>query len=531
MAFCSHCGAKLAENQRFCSECGSAQNVGAPAAAPKPPVQRPVQSPNPTMQRPVQSPNPTMQRPAQSPNPTMQRPGQGYNPAAQRPVQSPNPAMQRPVQSANPAMQRPAQPVNQGGGHEYTTYISKPGAAASEQTTYIPKRPDAAPQQSYTPPQQSYTPPQQSYTPPQQSYTPPQQNYTIPEPPAGAQPGITMGAGKKSGKGKAGIIVLILVLLAALGVGAFFLLKDGFGSGGKATGADVDPAVLGVYGAVDEDGNEIKGEWLELKEKAKGELRLDGEKYNFKWELDGEDLTIIQAKDEYTGTLIDGEIILDINGDIFTYRHEDWTPSGDDAEDPEDDAEEPAPPAETAAPEMPAEEDATDPNTLAFWEGDYYGWWIINEVYEGDAYEKEEWWDCFANVSFNRDGTAWVTIWDENGSRSEPMGEVKMDISLVDYGVVEFTSLSGGFGGCDIEYGQWYCRSDDDTDYDQTFWFSATYNDGDGLHFDYTFYMRPWGHDWKDIAQNDPALLPGNYENWYLPLIESGVERAPDYIS
>ena len=461
MAFCSHCGARLPENQRFCSECGAAQPMGAPAAAPN----------------------------------------------RNTPPRNPNP---------NPNIQRPAQ-VNQApNGPEYTTYIPKQTPASTDQTTYLPRRPGNAPQQSHGQPQQSYSAPQQSYSAPQQSYTIPQQNATVVQ-------DVPMDTGKKkSGKSKVGIIVLILVLLAALGVGGFFLLK---GDSDNGDAPAVDSSLLGVYGAVDEDGNDIRGEWLELMDKGKGELRLDGETYKFRWELDDEDLTIVQAKDEYTGTLIDGEIILDINGDTFTYRHEDWEAPVVDTPPEEDFTE--AAPAETEAPA----EDPTDPNTLAFWEGDYYGWWIVNDVYEGDTSDEGKWWDCFANVSFNRDGTAWVTVWDEDGSRSEPLGEVKMEITLVDYGVVEFNSISGGFGGCDVEYGQWYCRSDDDTDFDQTFWFSATYNDGEGLHFDYTFYMRPWGHDWKDVAREAPDLLPGYYEDWYLPLIEAGVKKAPDSIN
>jgi len=122
-----------------------------------------------------------------------------------------------------------------------------------------------------------------------------------------------------------------------------------------------------------------------------------------------------------------------------------------------------------------------------------------------------------------------MIVWDEDGSRYEELGEIVMDVSIVDGNVAEFYSLGGTFGGMQVAEGEWYCRSDDDTDYDQTFWISATYNNGDDLHFDYTFYMRPWGISWSDVESTNPDLLPGNY-TWYCTMIEAGFTEAPDYI-
>lgn len=480
MAFCTNCGTKLEPNQKFCTECGAAQPVRTPAAAP------------------------------------------GRN------VPPQNRKAQFPAQTPDPAAQRPGQP----GGPGYTTYLPRSAPAVSEQTIYIPRRPEAAPpRQGYAAPRQNVPAPQPNAAPPRQNPAPAQQSYTVPQQnpaparqsnsmsaqqPTEVQSGICVDPGRKPGKGKKTLIVLlVLAVLAALGTGAFFLLKDGFPLGGTAD-ADDNSAVLGVYGAVDDRGDDIRGDWLELQERSRGELRLDGERYKFRWELDGEDLTIIQAKDEYTGTLIDKEIILNINGESYIYRHDDWTP-------PEEDS-------EPAAPTAPDPDIAADPNTLDFWEGDYYGWWIISKVHKGDPEWKGKWWDCAASVTFNDDGTAWMIFWDENTSKSAPLAKVKMDIKLVDPGVVEFSSISGTFDGCRIEFGDWGCRSDDD-EYDQTFYVLATYDDGADRCFEYTFYMRPWGHDWKDIAGKDPELLPRYYEDWYLRLLEDGIREAPDTIN
>ena len=395
-----------------------------------------------------------------------------------------------------------------------------------ERTTFIPK-------QENTPPQRPvYTPPQQPvYTPPQQPYSDPWQ---------------APGNGQKPPKKKkGGLIALILVILLLIGGAAAFYFLGGMEllEGGSKK-AEENEDILGVYNAVSciykDKEQDIEDEWLELKSGGKGKLMMDEESFSFKWELDDEDLTIVQSGDEYEGTLENDIIVIDINGMEYTYILEDsdaeaeWEEQQEENDRPEPDApaiEAPVPeiPAETAAPAIPAEPEYADPSSLDYWAGDWYGWWIINTVYEGDTNDEGQWWDCCASLEIDRYGNATMIVWDEDGSRYEELGEIYMDVSIVDGYAAEFYSTGGTFGGVAVEEGAWYCRSDDDVDYDQTFWISSTYDNGEGLCFDYTFYMRPWGLLWDDIEANDPALLPGYYD-WYVTMIEAGFYDAPDYI-
>ena len=419
MAFCSECGAKLSDNQKFCAECGNP--ISAPA------------------------------------------------------------------------------PTNEG----KTTYVPFAENGPMERTTYLPRKGNGA------------------YDAPRQPQEP--ERWVYEQPPV------------KKKKGKGGLIAaIILVLLLIGGAAAFFFL-----GGLDLIGGDKKPAgneeVLGVYGAMQciYDGKEqdVSDEWLELKADGKGKLLLEGEKFSFQWELDDEELLIIQQGDKYEGTLEDDVILIDINGMEYTYILEDSEAEAQWLEDREKDKT-PAPTEAPAAPKAPVIEApamAADPSTLEYWEGDWYGWWIVNTVYEGDASNEASWWDCCASLDIDKYGNATMVIWDEDGSRSETLGEIYLNVSIVDTGVAEFRATGGYFGGFSINTDDWFCCSNDDEEYDQTFWISGTYNDGEGLHFDYTFYMRPWGLEWNDVEATNPDLLPGYY-NWYFRQITAGVTTAPDRI-
>lgn len=455
MAFCIQCGAKLSDNQKFCSECGTAQ----PVREVQPPV-------------------------------------------------APTPEENR------------------------TTYIPLTNEEPMERTTFIPKQGNSQPRQpAYEQPRQYSDPWQQPQAP---GYQP--------------QPGFTFGAGNEKQppkkKKKGGLIALILVLLLLVGGAAAFFFLGGMDLIGGDKKAEENEDILGVYNAVSciykKEEQDIEDEWLELKSGGKGKLMMDDESFSFKWELDGEDLTIVQQGDEYEGTLEDDIIVIDLNGKEYTYILED---SDAEAEWEEQQKEDDAPAAEAPAapeapiPEAPAATEApampepvyTDPSEIGYWMGDYYGWWIVNTVYEGNPDEEGMWWDCCASLERDNNGNFVMTVWDEDGSRYDELGEVYMDVTIVDGNVAEFYSLGGSFGGVGVAEGGWYCRSDDDVDYDQTFWISSTYNNGEGLHFDYTFYMRPWGVSWSDIENTNPDLLPGYYD-WYEDLLADGYTDAPDYI-
>ena len=76
-----------------------------------------------------------------------------------------------------------------------------------------------------------------------------------------------------------------------------------------------------------------------------------------------------------------------------------------------------------------------------------------------------------------------------------------------------------------MEHADWVFYSDA-TEYGDVLYIDGEYEDGT-YDFWYYVYLRPWGTDWSDVAENEPEDMPSYYEAWYLPLIEEGVMEAP----
>ena len=58
---------------------------------------------------------------------------------------------------------------------------------------------------------------------------------------------------------------------------------------------------------------------------------------------------------------------------------------------------------------------------LDWWNGDWYGWWIMTGC-SGDYEDLEgAWWDICGAIDIGGDGTGTVTLWDEDYTKSEPM--------------------------------------------------------------------------------------------------------------
>jgi len=145
--------------------------------------------------------------------------------------------------------------------------------------------------------------------------------------------------------------------------------------------------------------------------------------------------------------------------------------------------------------------------------GNWYGWWKIEDS-QGEM--PVTWYDCCAVFEAQEDGTVLMTLWDEDGSRTDPLSQVRFkpeDDAMV--------SLSGYFVAMEIRGGQWILTESDpailipDIDYN-----------AEGENFRATVYLRRWGQSWS----NTPAeQRPFYYEDWYLPLLKQKAEM-PDQI-
>lgn len=206
-----------------------------------------------------------------------------------------------------PAVEETVLPVQQSMNEETV----QPDYETPVQPTY-----EAPVQPAYeAPAQDSYSQPDHSAAPVQPSYTPPAQysagNYTSPEDPAKAL------KEKKPIDKK----VILFAVIGVVAVIALIALIFAICSGGNG-----DDAYLGLYEGTScvVSGEDLgaEGEWIELKANGKATLCLMEDEFSVKWSLDGENLTVKQGKDTYTGTLKDGVITIDFEGMLYTFVNE-----------------------------------------------------------------------------------------------------------------------------------------------------------------------------------------------------------------
>ena len=160
-----------------------------------------------------------------------------------------------------------------------------------------------------------------------------------------------------------------------------------------------------------------------------------------------------------------------------------------------------------------------------WWNGDWYGWWIMTGCYGYYEDMEGDWWDICGTIDIGEDGVGTVTLWDEDYTESEPMASAA--VSLSEAGTGEFGTLmseGGRFTDIDLEHADWIVDPGL-LDYPDMIHISGYYESGED-EYTYDIYLRPWGTYWDDVTEED---LPYYYYDWYLPLIESG-ESMPDSI-
>ena len=169
---------------------------------------------------------------------------------------------------------------------------------------------------------------------------------------------------------------------------------------------------------------------------------------------------------------------------------------------------------------------------LDWWNGAWYGWWTMTGC--SGAYESMagQWWDACAVIDIGMDYTGTVTIWDEDYSRADPMSQVTVTLSSAgvgEHGTV--MSESGYFTNLPLEHADWIVDPAINSrfpDVENMICIEGWYEDGED-EFYYQVYLRPWGQLWDDFAADYPDDIPYYYDDWYLPLVESG-SAMPDVV-
>ena len=169
---------------------------------------------------------------------------------------------------------------------------------------------------------------------------------------------------------------------------------------------------------------------------------------------------------------------------------------------------------------------------LDWWNGAWYGWWTMTGC--SGAYESMsgQWWDACAVIDIGSDYTGTVTIWDEDYSRADPMSQATVTLNSAgvgEHGTV--MSESGYFTNLPLEHADWIIDPAINSrfpDVENMICIEGWYEDGDD-EFYYEVYLRPWGQLWDDFAADYPDDIPYYYDDWYLPLVESG-SSMPDVV-
>ena len=230
---------------------------------------------------------------------------------------------------------------------------------------------------------------------------------------------------------------------------------------------------------------------LRLDPDGSGKLLREGNEGRITWAYDESVLAVNAGSVSLTGSVEGNEIILrDRQNDSFLHFVSF-------SEDQTDDT-----------------EAGTDSHPAEDWLGDWYGWWKI----EGsDGKMPVSWYDCCASFAEQEDGLVRMTLWDEDGSRSEPLAEIS-------FSVLEDGSLlteNGYFLYADIRKGDWTVSTADHAIYMDDISHATN-----SAEFHAAVYLLQWGRRW-DHAEAEQR--PFYYEDWYLPLIEAG-ESMPDSI-
>lgn len=336
------------------------------------------------------------------------------------------------------------------------------------------------------------------------------------------------------------VIAVVTILLVIVGIAAGFA---------AVKGSRDKESVLGRYEGVSclSEGIELgaEGEWVELSSGGRAEIHILGDTYRGKWSLDGENITVTQDGDKYHGTLRDRALQINFEGLDYTFSLDGAALPSEEPDSgglPAEASETSARPTEalpTTGAELPTSYSQQDyPQVADYWSGDWYGWWTIQNATGSWEELDTGFWDACARFRVNEDGSGYVEIWDEDSEEGECFCVCSgvFDTSQAKQGIL--VSKRGVFLDMEIDQNDWWVYPEMGLGVDNGICITGTYIDPEVPEdtFDYEIYLRPWGTLWDDLKDtSNPScpydnMMPGLYESWYLPLIESGVTQAPDKI-
>ena len=248
---------------------------------------------------------------------------------------------------------------------------------------------------------------------------------------------------------------------------------------------------------------------IELKDDGRCDLTVNGQGGSGTWSQDGSTITVNVPGFNMDGTYDNGvllfENVYEMGVDLYFTRDGSMRPTG---------------------------KTETGSGDYDWWEGDWYGWWVVADG--GGQYLDENYvdmaWDACAYIEVYSDDTGYIEIWDQDGD-DVAWADVKFISGGSDKGCM--MSESGSFYNHELALGEWII---DPTDpeaggFDNLFCIRGRYEQPSDANnwIEYYIFLRPWGTRWEDIESGDTSgmlypndMMPLNYTDWYLPLIEAG---------
>ena len=156
---------------------------------------------------------------------------------------------------------------------------------------------------------------------------------------------------------------------------------------------------------------------------------------------------------------------------------------------------------------------------LAWWDGDWYGYWTVVSADDPYLNLKGGVWDCYCTIDVREDNTATVTWWDDEML----LGEVEIALSFEGYQVeIGLANSTGGtLFGDPIQDEAWYITPDS-SDYKNMIQLDEWYEDINGDSLRYKAFLRPWGMLWDDVPEDERS--PGY--DWYLDSKQLTMDEA-----
>lgn len=163
---------------------------------------------------------------------------------------------------------------------------------------------------------------------------------------------------------------------------------------------------------------------------------------------------------------------------------------------------------------------------LNWWNGDWYGWWVMTGCYGYYEGMGSMSWDICGTIDIGDDYTGTVVLWDEDYTRNDPM--VEASVTLNEAGTGEYGTLmseSGNFTDIPLEHADWIVDPGLVDFPPGMIIIDGYYENGDDEYY-YEIHLLPWGSSWDDLGED---FIPYSYYDWYLPLVEAG-KPMPDSI-